>query len=270
MRSSIFSVNKPPRLTLVGAGPGDPELLTLRAVRALKEADLVLFDALVSDRILAMIPSGIPVFNVGKRAGAHSCTQEQINELIVEFAHLYGHVVRLKGGDPFVFARGGEEMEYAIRHGVATGMIPGISSALAVPASGNIPLTVRNMSESFWVVTGTTKDGTLSGDISLAAQSTATVVVLMGMNKLEEIMAVFTRHGKGSTGAAVIQNGTLPEQQSVKGTVSTLAALAKERGIGSPAVIVVGDVVRFASQLDHAHPAVRTSNVSMPTHGRVA
>ena len=239
-----------PRLTLVGAGPGDPELITLKGIRALKSADIVLYDALVSKEILENIPAGIPSLCVGKRAGAHSYRQEEINELIVEFAYLYGHVVRLKGGDPFVFARGSEEVAFAESQGVKSCVVPGISSALAVPASLNIPVTARGISESFWVVTGTTREGVLSEDIRLAAQSSATVVILMGLNKVQEIMEQFVLFGKHDSPVAIIQNGTTPDQKSVIGNVSTIADLAIRSGIGSPAIIVVGEVVNCHQKFD--------------------
>jgi uroporphyrin-III C-methyltransferase len=248
--NTIFSFHKEPKLTLVGAGPGDVELLTLKAIKTLKAADIVLYDALVSQEILAFIPVGTPALSVGKRAGEHSYTQEEINELIVEFAYLYGHVVRLKGGDPFVFGRGYEEIEFASRQGVTTAVVPGISSAIAVPASMNIPVTARGISESFWVVTGTTAAGSISEDVSLAAQSTATVVILMGLNKLAEIATIFGAHGKKETPVAVIRNGTLKDQQCVIGTVSTIAALADQANIGAPAVIVIGEVVKYAADLE--------------------
>jgi uroporphyrin-III C-methyltransferase len=218
----------------------------LKAVKALEAADIVLYDALVSKEILALVPSGIPLISVGKRAGIHSHTQEQINSLIVESAFLYGHVVRLKGGDPFVFGRATEEIECASKYGIPTQVIPGISSALSVPAAVSIPLTSRGVSESFWVVTGTTMTGGLSGDVALAAQSTATVIILMGLKKLGEIMALFQEYGKGETPVAVIQNGTLPSQKHVIGTVSTIVNLVKEEDLGSPGIIIAGDVVRFA------------------------
>src|SRR5688500_18821454 len=139
--STIFTFHKQPRLTLVGAGPGDPELITLKAINALKIADIVLYDALVGEKILELIPSNIPSLPVGKRAGAHSFQQDDINELIVEFAYLYGHVVRLKGGDSFVFGRGAEELAYAESHGVPTSVVPGVSSAIAVSACLNILVT---------------------------------------------------------------------------------------------------------------------------------
>ncbi len=239
-----------PRVTLVGAGPGDPELITLKAISAIKAANIVLYDALVSTEILNLIPDGIPSFCVGKRAGAHSYNQDDINELIVEFANLYGHVVRLKGGDPFVFGRGAEEVEFARSHGLQTAVVPGISSAFAVPASISIPVTARGISESLWVITGTTRDGEISSDVALAAQSTATVVILMGLNKIQDIVEHFCSHGKGETPVAIIQNGTLPNQKSVIGKVNTIAGLAAGAGIGSPAVIVIGEVVNLAKQLD--------------------
>jgi uroporphyrin-III C-methyltransferase len=249
MISTILTLHRSPRVTLVGAGPGDPELITVKGINAIKSADVVLYDALVSAEILQLIPAGIPAHSVGKRAGSHAFSQEDINELIVEFAYMYGHVVRLKGGDSFVFGRGSEEIDFAESHGVATTVVPGISSAIAVPASANIPVTARGLSESFWVVTGTTKSGEISGDVALAAQSTATVVILMGLKKIREIMNVFQAHGKAQTPVAVIQNGTLPNQKNVLGTVETISGLTIEELVGPPAIIVIGEVVRHAGQL---------------------
>ena len=250
MIPTISTFHKEPRLTLVGAGPGDPGLITIKAVNALKNADVVLYDALVSDEILALIPTGVPAISVGKRANAHSFRQEEINALIVEMAYAYGHVVRLKGGDPFVFGRGSEEIEHAAANGLQIAIIPGVSSAIGVPAAVNIPVTARGVSESFWVVTGTTKSGEISGDIALAAQSSATVVILMGVSKISEIMEKFKSHGKGETPVAVIQDGTRPTQKCIVGTVSTIAALSAIEKAGSPAIIIVGEVVRFGVEMD--------------------
>lgn len=246
MYNPIFSFQRKPALTLVGAGPGDPELITLKALKALEAADIVLYDALVSKEVLDFIPSATPRIAVGKRAGMHSHSQEEINALIVESAFLYGHVVRLKGGDPFVFGRATEELTHAARYAIPTRVVPGISSALSVPAAVSIPLTSRGVSESFWVVTGTTMTGALSQDVALAAQSSATVIILMGLKKLPEIMRLFQGFGKGETPVAVIQNGTLPSQKEVVGTVSTIADLVREEDLGSPGIIIAGDVVRFA------------------------
>jgi len=244
----------------VGAGPGDPEYITLKGTRILREADIVLYDALVSEEILQLIPDGIPAYPVGKRAGSHSISQDEINELILEFAYLYGHVVRLKGGDPFVFGRGMEEIEFAIRNGIETAVVPGISSAIAAPAALDIPVTARGVSESFWVVTGTTMTGGVSADIRLAAQSTATVIILMGLGKISEIMDIFAGCGKSNTPAAVIQNGTLPGQQSVVGTVSTIVDLVEQEKVGAPAVIVIGEVVRYARDL-HKVVSIHAKNI---------
>lgn len=238
-----------PSLTLVGAGPGDPELLTIKAIKTIRSADVVLYDALVSDEILALIPAGIPAWSVGKRAGVHSHLQEDINSIIVNLAHKHGHVVRLKGGDPFVFGRGYEEMHYAAQHGLAVAVVPGISSALAVPASANVPLTARGISESFFVITGTTRSGDISNDIALAAQSTATVVILMGLSQIGAIMEQFIKAGKQDTPVTVIENGTLPSSRSVTGVVSNIESLVAEKNVSSPAVIVVGGVVACAAEI---------------------
>ena len=253
MIPTVFTFDKEPRLTLVGAGPGDPELITLKAVKTIKAADVVLFDALVSKEIIGMIPAGTPSFSVGKRAGAHSYSQDDINELIVELAYLYGHVVRLKGGDPFVFGRGAEEIEYAEAHGIKTSVVPGISSAIAVPGALSIPVTLRGVSESFWVVTGTTKAGAMSPDLALAAQSSATIVILMGIGKVEQIMEQFMTYGKGETPVAIIQNGTMSNQKHVIGTVSNVASMMKIEDINSPGIIVVGEVVRHAREVEKIH-----------------
>jgi uroporphyrin-III C-methyltransferase len=239
-----------PTLTLVGAGPGDPELITLKALRAIEQAGVVLYDALVSAEILNLIPTGIPSFSVGKRAGDHSFPQEQINELIVTFAYQYGHVVRLKGGDPFVFGRGAEEIEYAEARGIATAIVPGISSAIAAPASIKIPVTARGVSESVWIITGTTKSGDLSKDITLACQSSATLVILMGLSKIETITSTLLQNNKAHIPVAVIQNGTLPAERVVIGKVSTIVSEIKKEEMGSPAVIVIGEVVQYAQRFN--------------------
>lgn len=230
------------KLTLVGAGPGDPDLITVKGIKALQQADVVMYDALVHPDLLDYCrPDALKVY-VGKRRGAYSCMQEDINPLIVHYARQYGHVVRLKGGDSFVFGRGFEEIEFARQHGIDTQVVPGLSSSYAVPASANIPLTTRGVSESFWVVTGTTKAGQLSTDLHLAAQSTATVVILMGMHKLADIMTVFAACGKAETPVAIIQNGTLADQRQVTGRVQDITDRVSEAGIDNPAIIVIGAV----------------------------
>ena len=237
-----------PKLTLVGAGPGDPDLISVKGIKAIADADVILYDDLASKALLAYAKQKTEKIYVGKRVGKHSHTQDTINELIVHFAKEKGHVVRLKGGDPFIFGRGYEEIEYAQALGVSCNIVPGISSAHAVPALQGIPLTSREVSQSFWVVTATSKDGSLTRDVDLAAQSTATVVILMGTRKLAQICEVFSGYGKAETPVAIIQNGTLPNEKIVIGTVDTIEGLARDANISSPAVIVIGETVRLSQQ----------------------
>ncbi|MCC9071017.1 uroporphyrinogen-III C-methyltransferase [Flavobacterium sp. F-65] len=238
-----------PKLTVVGAGPGDVELITLKAIKALQNADVVLYDALVNIELLKYAVNAEIVF-VGKSLGCQVYNQVQINELIVSMANRYGHVVRLKGGDSFVFGRGIEEIEYAQRFNLETAVVPGISSALGVPASNGISLTQREIAESFWVITGTTSEHKLSKDINLASQSEATVVILMGMHKLDEIIALYQKNRTDDLPVAIIQNGTKDTQKKVTGTISSIVELVKEKEIASPAVIIIGEVVRNTLKLN--------------------
>jgi uroporphyrin-III C-methyltransferase len=230
------------KLTLIGAGPGDPDLITLKALKALQKAKVVLYDSLAHPSLLDHCPAECVKILVGKRYGKTSCGQDDINQLIVEYAQQYGEVVRLKGGDSFIFGRGYEELIYAQQHGISHEIIPGISSSYAAPALAGIPLTSRGLSESFWVITGTTKDHALSRDIAVAAQSTATVVILMGMHKLNEIIDIYANAGKVDEPIAIIQNGSLEHQNVVTGKISNIEPLVKISGISSPAVIVIGKV----------------------------
>ena len=238
-----------PFLSLVGAGPGDPELITLKAIRAIEKADVILYDALANEALLKYAkPKAIKRF-VGKRYGCHALSQEEINVLIIEYANSHGHVVRLKGGDPFVFGRAQEEIDAAREAGIEVAIIPGISSALAVPAMQMIPLTNRGIAESFWVTTGTTRSGDISGDIKLAAQSSATVIILMAMSKLEAIMDIFKEFGKHDTPVAIIQNGTTPQEKWLIGSVKDILFKAEFAGMMNPSIIVVGEVVRLHPSL---------------------
>ncbi|WP_428228464.1 uroporphyrinogen-III C-methyltransferase [Flavobacterium sp.] len=239
---------KAPKLTVVGAGPGDLDLITLKAIKALEKADVVLYDALVNEELLQYVTNAEIVF-VGKRLGCHAYTQDQINELIVSMANRFGHVVRLKGGDPFIFGRGSEEIEYAEQFGLETEIVPGISSALGVPASVGISLTQRQISDSFWVITGTTSNHELSKDVYLASKSNATVVILMGMHKLDQIISIYKENRTDDLPVAIIQNGTKNTEQKVVGTISTIEKLVAEHKISSPAIIVIGEVVKSNSRL---------------------
>lgn len=235
--------SKEPRITLVGAGPGDTDLITLKGVKALKTADVVLYDALVNEELLEFAPEHATRVYVGKRSGDHTYSQDAVNKLMVDYAINYGHVVRLKGGDPFVFGRGYEELDFAVLHNIPAEVIPGISSSIAVPGLQQIPVTHRGLSESFWVVTGTTASGKVSADVYEAARTKATVVVLMGIHKLAEIAGIFKNEGKNALPVAVIQSGSTKEEKVVIGIVDTIVELAEENKITSPAIIVLGEVV---------------------------
>lgn len=246
-----------PKVTLVGAGPGDPDLLTLKGMKALQSADAILYDALANKALLAYAPKGTQLVFVGKRRGFKAYSQDEINDLLVEHAFAFGHVVRLKGGDPFVFGRGYEEMAYVRSFGIETTSVPGISSAIAVPENAGIPLTHRTVASSFWVVSGTAFDGRMTNDLRLAVQSSATIVVLMGMAKLPQITSILEGLGKGELPAAIIQNGTTSEEKIVTGTVQTIVEQAAEADFGAPSIIVLGETVRLKKELSEMHVELR-------------
>ena len=233
------------KLTLVGAGPGDPELITVKGLKAIQQARVILYDALSNNELLEYASPNCLKRFVGKRAGMHVYTQAEINRMIVKYALTFGNVVRLKGGDSFVFGRGSEEIAYAQQYDIKTEVVPGISSAISVPGINNIPVTARNVSEGFWVITGTTQDGKLSRDLEYAIQANTTVVILMGMKKLEQIAGIYEAQGFGTVPAAIIQNGTLPTQKIGVGIAADLAKIAWENQLTNPAIIVIGEVVRF-------------------------
>jgi uroporphyrin-III C-methyltransferase len=231
-----------PRVTLIGAGPGDPELLTLKAARALAAADVVLVDALVNRGCLAHIRTGARVIEVGKRGGCKSTPQAFIEKLLIQYAKQKFNVVRLKGGDPFVFGRGGEEMEALRAQGIEVEVIPGVTAGTAVPASLGIPVTHRAFARGVTFVTGHTKDGA-DPDWQALVRSRTTLVVYMGLQGLSRILSALTAAGMDpATPACIIENGTLHNQ---KQRVATLGTLSGE-GFAGPALIVIGDVVRFA------------------------
>lgn len=237
-----------PRITLVGAGPGDAELITIKGIKALKTADVVLYDALVNEELLDFASEHATKVYVGKRSGDHSFSQDAINKLMVDYALNYGHVVRLKGGDPFVFGRGYEELDHAASYSIPAEVIPGISSSISVPGLQHIPVTHRGMSESFWVVTGTKADGSISNDLYEAARTRATVVVLMGLHKLAEIAEIFKKEGKQHIPVAVIQSGSTENEKVAIGIIDTIVEIVEEKKITSPALIVIGEVVSLHPQ----------------------
>lgn len=248
-----------PRVTLVGAGPGDPDLITRKGLKALQSADVVLYDALSSDELLEETPAHCELIFVGKRAGCHSKKQEEINELLVASAFEYGHAVRLKGGDPFVFGRGQEEVAYARENGVPTTVVPGISSCISLPELQGVAPTSRGYADSFWVLTAHTRSGGLSKDLLLAPRTDATVIVLMGLGRLDQICALWDAEGKGDLPVMVIQNGSRLDERCWLGTANDIAdRVAAERDKG-PGIIVLGKTV---SQ----HPNFRSSALAAATN----
>jgi len=237
--------SKNAKISIVGAGPGDPDLLTIKAFRAINNADVVLYDALVTEEILAFIPNHVKKIYVGKRAANHAYKQEDINLMMVQYAYTHGHVVRLKGGDPFVFGRGHEELQFVKSFDIPAQIIPGISSCIAVPELQEVPLTRRGINESFIVVTATTRTGSLSKDIAIAAQSSATIVILMGLRKLEQIVELFKSENKADLPIMIIQNGSRTNERKVIGTIKTIQEKVSHSDIGAPAVIVIGEVVNL-------------------------
>ena len=231
------------RLTVVGAGIGDPDLLTIKGKKVLESADVVLYDALANEILLNYAPESALKIFVGKRRGYKAFEQEEINDMIVKYAKERGHVVRLKGGDPFVFGRGREEMLVAEAHGIETEYVPGISSAIAAAGVLHIPVTFRNTARSFWTITATTETGEISEDIALAAKSNATIIILMGLAHIERIVEIFCFENKQKMSVAVIQNASLPIQKIVTGEIENIVKKIREAELKPPSVIIIGDVV---------------------------
>lgn len=241
----------PGKVFLVGAGPGDPDLLTLRAARLLAQADVVVHDHLVSPEVLELIGESAERIYVGKQRNHHTLTQEDINELLVRLARLGRGVIRLKGGDPFVFGRGGEEMEVLAAAGIPFEVVPGITAACGVSSYAGIPLTHRDHAQSCVFVTGHLKDGSAELDWEGLARPRQTVVIYMGLSGLAQICSQLTLHGlPGHTPAAVVQQGTTIDQRVVVGTLSDLADRVAEEGLRSPCLTIVGEVVRLREKLE--------------------
>ncbi len=233
------------KVYLVGAGPGDPELITLKGLRCLRQADAVLYDRLISPRLLEETRPGAELIFVGKEAGYHLMPQEQINALLVEHARRGQIVVRLKGGDPFVFGRGGEEAQTLAEAGIPFEIVPGVTSAIAAPAYAGIPVTHRDFTSSVTIVTGH-KGNTSSPQVNWEALAAlgGTLVVLMGVKALPDFTRKLIAGGMDAAlPAAVIQEGTTEQQRVVTGTLGTIAQQAIEAGLTSPALTVVGRVV---------------------------
>lgn len=235
-------------VALVGSGPGDVELLTLKALRFLQQADVVLFDYLVSDEIMSLVPSDTIQVCVGKRAGHHSVPQEKTNQLLVDFAKQGHRVVRIKGGDPFIFGRGGEELEVLADAGISFHVVPGITAAAGATAYAGIPLTHRDFAQSAMFITGHLKAESDQMDWTTLARGNQTLVIYMGLMKSEYIQAQLIEHGRNpNTPIAIIERGTQATQKVFKGQLAQLAELAQ--GAQSPSLIVIGEVVSLSEKL---------------------
>lgn len=234
---------------LVGAGPGAKDLITVRGLNALRRAQCVIYDRLISDDILNEVPEGAEMIYVGKEPGKHYASQQEINDLLITYGRKYERVVRLKGGDPFVFGRGGEEVLALNEAGIHFEVIPGLTSAIAVPETAGIPVTHRGMARSFHVVTGHTMDGIndmedVYARLKILAGEEGTLVFLMGSRNLRFIAGTLVNFGKDrQTPAAVIHDGTLGSEKKLVGDLGSIADIAENEGVGSPSIIVIGDVV---------------------------
>jgi uroporphyrin-III C-methyltransferase len=240
-----YSIN--PKITLVGAGPGDPELISLKAIKVIKTADVLLYDALVSEELFEYAPEHSIKIYIGTHSDDQTYSQESVNKLMVDYAINYGHVVRLKSGDPFVFGRGFEELEYAASYSIPTEFVPGVSSVVSVPGLLGIPVTHQGISGGFLTVKGTDDEGNLSNEIYAAAKYSGTVVILMGIERLEEIANTFIVEGKGRLPVAVISNGSTKDEKIIVGVANTIAEAVSDAKIKSPVLIVFGDVVALHS-----------------------
>ncbi len=245
-----FPFVRPGKVYLVGAGPGDPDLLTLKAARLLAGADVVVIDQLVSPQVLGLIGARAERIHAGKRRNHHTLQQHEINALLVSLARQGRQVVRLKGGDPFVFGRGGEEMQELVAAGVDFEVVPGITAACGVSAYAGIPLTHRDFAQSCTFVTGHLKDGGAELDWAGLARPRQTVVIYMGLTALAQICSKLVEHGlPPDHPAAVVQQGTTAAQRVVTGTLADLAQRVAAAGLASPCLTIVGEVVRLRGML---------------------
>lgn len=235
------------RVALIGAGPGDPELLTLKAYRRLQQAEVMLYDNLVSPEIVDFCPSTVERIYVGKSAGNHTLPQEEISQRLLDLARAGRRAVRLKGGDPFVFGRGGEEMALLVEHGIEVEIVPGITAALGAAAAFGFPLTHRDHAQSCVFVTGHYKDHSIDLNWQALAQPQQTIAIYMGVGGLDIIARQLQAHGlPGATPAALIYRATWPNQKIYPATLATLPEVAQRHAVAPPALLVIGDVVALA------------------------
>ena len=241
---------QPGSVYLVGAGPGDPELLTLRALRLIGEADVLVYDQLVSDAILTLVNPAAERIYAGEQRGNHAVPQEDLNMMLVRLAKTNRRIVRLKGGDPYTFGRGGEEVETLRENGVPFEVVPGVTAAAGVAAYAGIPLTHRNHAQACVFVTGHLKDGSMILDWPGLARRRQTVIIYMGLHGLSYLCEQLIAHGlPNDWPAAIVQKGTTPEQRTVTGTLASLPALAEAAHLKAPTLIIVGEVVRLKDKL---------------------
>lgn len=253
----LLTQNTCGKVYLVGAGPGDPGLLTLKAKGLLDHADVVIHDALVSPPILAMISANTQVIDAGKRRGRHSMAQSEITQLLIEQAQSHAVVVRLKGGDPFVFGRGGEEMVGLIEAGIDVEVVPGITAGIAAPAYAGIPVTHRGYSSSVTFVTGheATEKYRPQVNWTALAQSSETIVIYMGVHNLPNIVSELVTAGLAlETPVALVRWGTRPEHEELIGSLSTIVQQVEEQQFQAPAIAIIGNVVNLYETLAPASP----------------
>jgi uroporphyrin-III C-methyltransferase len=260
-------MTKKPKITLLGAGPGDPDMMTIKGMKALQNADVVMYDALANEVLLDYTPAQCKKIYVGKRANSCAFTQDEINAMLIKEALENGHVVRLKGGDPYVFGRGHEELEEIKKAGIEAEIIPGISSAIAAPQAVGIPVTRRGLSDSFWVMTGHTTEGFTSNELISAVKTDATVIILMGLGRLSTIVETYKSVHKHNLPIAVIQNGTLPNQKAVVSTIENIEEDVKKVEIKTPAVIVIGSVAALAEEIFYSENYKKTLENARNTEG---